>query len=90
MVGCPASGKSTISKRFFHDKKGYELINGDTLGTPAKCEKAAAAALAAGKSVVIDNTCPSTTARAVYMKLANNAKVWQQVSERCGAGSCSG
>lgn len=37
MVGRPAAGKSTISKRFFHEKMGYELINQDTLKTPAKC-----------------------------------------------------
>lgn len=39
MVGCPASGKSTISKRYFGDKRGYVIINRDTLGTPAKCIK---------------------------------------------------
>ena len=39
MVGCPASGKSTVSHDFFHEKKGYVLVNQDTLGTASKCAK---------------------------------------------------
>lgn len=39
MVGCPASGKSTVSMDFFHEQKGYVLVNQDTLGTAAKCAK---------------------------------------------------
>ena len=35
MVGCPASGKSTIRKRFL-EPHGYVAINRDTLGTAEK------------------------------------------------------
>lgn len=75
MVGLPAAGKSTISKRFFHDKKGYVLINQDTLGTAAKCAKGAQEALATGKSVVIDNTNGPADKRKEWITMAKNAGV---------------
>ncbi len=42
MVGFPASGKSTFSKRYLqpHD---YVMVNRDTLGTPAKCMRVSVA-----------------------------------------------
>lgn len=73
-VGCPASGKSTFSKRHF-EPAGYVIVNRDTLKTPAKCQKAAEAALREGKSVVIDNTNPDPSARAPYITMAKKAKV---------------
>ena len=38
MVGCPASGKSTIRKKFL-EPHGYVAVNRDTLGTAEKCLK---------------------------------------------------
>lgn len=68
-VGYPAAGKSTLSKKYLA-KKGYTIINRDTLSTQDKCLKAAEASLQQKKSVVIDNTNPSKEARKVYINLA--------------------
>jgi len=57
------------------EPNGYVWINRDTLKTPAKCLKAAEAALSQGKSVVIDNTSPTTADRAQYISLAKAASV---------------
>ena len=73
-VGFPASGKSTFCIRHFVPR-GYVQINRDTLKTQDKCMKAAEAALAQGKSVVIDNTNPSQEARAPYLALAKKVGV---------------
>jgi len=73
-VGMPASGKSSFAKKYL-EPKGYVWINRDTLKTPAKCLKAAEAALEKGKSVVIDNTSPTTADRANYINLAKEASV---------------
>lgn len=69
LVGPPASGKSHVAKRY--TRLGYEIINMDTLKTKAKCLKAAEAAIAAGKNIVIDNTNPDPESRVPYMQLAN-------------------
>jgi bifunctional polynucleotide phosphatase/kinase len=74
MIGYPASGKSTFSERFLVPK-GYTRVNRDILGTPAKCLSATKAALAAGKSVVVDNTNPSAAARAEFTALAKASKI---------------
>ena len=74
MVGCPASGKSTISQDFFEKKQGYLRVNQDDLGTKSKCEKLAEAALSSGKSVVLDNTNPSAAARAAWLAIAKKCK----------------
>eukprot|EP01133_Synstelium_polycarpum_P004341 gene4341-5068_t len=73
-VGYAASGKSTFSQKHFVPA-GYEWVNRDTLATPAKCMKAAKEALAAGKSVVIDNTNPTVAARKEYIDIAKAAGV---------------
>ncbi|ELU12134.1 hypothetical protein CAPTEDRAFT_157252 [Capitella teleta] len=74
MVGPPASGKSTFCKTVFKPH-GYEIINRDTLGTQAKCLKAAKAAIENGNSCVIDNTNPSPDVRADYIDIANEAEI---------------
>lgn len=74
MVGCPASGKSTIRRRFF-ESHGYIAINRDTMGTKEKCVKAAKASLSAGKSIVADNTNPSCDARKDYINMAKSKKI---------------
>jgi len=72
-VGMPASGKSSFAKKHL-EPKGYVWINRDTLKTPAKCLKGAEAALEDGKSVVIDNTSPTTADRAQYISLAKKKR----------------
>ena len=73
-VGFPASGKSTFAKTYLLPS-GYVHVNRDTLGTPAKCLAATKAALAQGKSVVVDNTSPSKSVRESYIKAAQSASV---------------
>ncbi|XP_076440762.1 uncharacterized protein F21D5.5-like [Babylonia areolata] len=74
MVGVPASGKSTVRRRFL-EPHGYVAVNRDTLGTAEKCAKVAKESLKAGKSVVVDNTNPSVTARAPFISIAKAAGV---------------
>jgi bifunctional polynucleotide phosphatase/kinase len=73
-VGFPASGKSTFTKRHL-EPKGYVRINQDSLKTKSACFKAARAAVAEGKSVVIDNTNPSAAARAEYIAIAKEHNI---------------
>lgn len=74
LVGCPASGKSTFSFRHLQPH-GYININRDTLKTQSKCLKAVEEELKRGKSVVIDNTNPSKSSRAEFIKIARSMKV---------------
>ena len=74
LVGRPASGKSTLRRRFF-EPHGYVTVNRDTLGTKEKCIKVADKALASGESVIVDNTNPSKTVRQTYVNLAKKHKV---------------
>jgi len=69
MVGFPASGKSTISKRFEKDH-GYCRVSNDEMGSKAKCLKVAKDALGKKKSVVVDNTNPGTDVRREWTTLA--------------------
>ena len=74
MVGPPASGKSTLTKRFL-ESKGYVSVNRDTLHTQEKCQKVAEESLKKGKSVVIDNTNPAKHVRKAYIDIAKKCKV---------------
>lgn len=65
--GSSSSGKSTFTVNHLPD---YERVNRDTLKTKEKCLKVAEEALKNKKSVVIDNTNPSSADRALYIKLA--------------------
>ena len=69
MVGRPASGKSTLTKRYFIPH-GYIAVNRDTLGTKEKCLKSADEALGKKQSVVVDNTNPTKADRKAYIDLA--------------------
>ncbi|KAJ1928448.1 DNA kinase/phosphatase Pnk1 [Tieghemiomyces parasiticus] len=71
-VGFPASGKSTLACRVI-EPAGYVYVNQDTLRTRAKCVEAVRAALAAGRSVIVDNTNPEAATRAHYIDLARAA-----------------
>ncbi|OAD78705.1 hypothetical protein PHYBLDRAFT_107877, partial [Phycomyces blakesleeanus NRRL 1555(-)] len=73
-VGCPASGKSRFAKKYLVPK-GYIYVNQDTLKTRNKCVAVAKEAIEEGKSVVIDNTNPEASTRALYIRLAKNAGV---------------
>lgn len=73
-VGCPASGKSSFTENHFV-KAGYERVNRDTLKTKEKCIKMTDKYLSEGKSVVIDNTNPSSDDRAEYIKLSKKYKI---------------
>ncbi|XP_052070395.1 bifunctional polynucleotide phosphatase/kinase-like [Mytilus californianus] len=74
ICGCPASGKSTFRRRHF-EKHGYQVVNRDTMGTMDKCVKAAKEAVKNGKSVVADNTNPSTAARKDFVEVAKRAGI---------------
>ena len=74
LVGFPASGKSTFCSKYLAPR-GYVVVNRDTLKTPAKCMSACQAALAAGRSVVIDNTNPSKAARKAFIDAAKARNV---------------
>ncbi|PRP86814.1 bifunctional polynucleotide phosphatase/kinase-like [Planoprotostelium fungivorum] len=75
LVGRPASGKSTFAKRYFVPK-GYVWANNDKFkGNSKKVIQLAKASLAEGKSVVVDNTNPSTTKRAELIELAGDIPV---------------
>ncbi|KAF7724376.1 hypothetical protein EC973_001101 [Apophysomyces ossiformis] len=73
-VGYPSSGKSYFAQKYLVPE-GYEYVNQDTLKSRDKCVKACKNALAADKSVVIDNTNPEASTRALYIKLAQLASV---------------
>ena len=75
MVGYPGSGKSFFTEKELEQRGGYTRVNRDTLKTKEKCLKVAEEALAAGHSVVIDNTNPDVEARAPYLALAKRYKV---------------
>jgi len=74
MVGPPASGKSTFTKKYF-EPAGYVRVNRDTLKTQAKCKQAVRDAFTEGLSVVVDNTNGSLDGRAEYIALAQDKGV---------------
>jgi len=69
-VGPPASGKSTFTKNHMV-KHGYYHVNQDTLKTKQKCLDITKQQLTAGKSVVVDNTNPSSSVRREYIAIAD-------------------
>jgi len=74
LVGLPAAGKSTFVESHLIPHS-YIQVNQDTLKTKEKCVKACGDALSQGSSVVIDNTNPTATDRALYITLANQRGV---------------
>ncbi|KAI9021725.1 polynucleotide kinase 3 phosphatase-domain-containing protein [Phycomyces nitens] len=73
-VGYPASGKSKFANKYLVPK-GYIHVNQDTLKTRKKCIEAVKKALDERKSVVIDNTNPEASTRALYIRLAKDSGV---------------
>ena len=82
IVGSPASGKSSLTKRLIEDiakanPEGpeYVRVNQDTLKTVPKCVKVAKQALEEGKSPIIDNTNRDSKTRKSYIDVAKSLKV---------------
>jgi bifunctional polynucleotide phosphatase/kinase len=76
-VGPPGSTKSSTYRKKF-ERFGCVRISQDELKTKAKCISETRKALAAGKSVVVDNTNPSRENRKQYVDIARelNVQVW--------------
>ncbi|KAJ1642956.1 DNA kinase/phosphatase Pnk1, partial [Dispira simplex] len=72
LVGCPASGKTTLAKYIFIPA-GYVHINQDTLKTRTKCLAVCREALTKQQSVVVDNTNADRTTRKFYLSLAQES-----------------
>ena len=72
MIGFPASGKSSVSKRIKRKNIDcdYSIINRDTEKTIEKCEKKCEEEIKNGKSVIIDNTNPSKESRKRFITIA--------------------
>lgn len=69
LVAPPASGKTTLARQM--ESVGFVRVNQDTFKTLNKCLRVAATALAAGQSVVVDNTNLSETTRKEWIGLAH-------------------
>jgi bifunctional polynucleotide phosphatase/kinase len=83
MVGCPGSGKSSVSK-VLNQKYDYVIINQDTLKTAVKCMKEAEKTIKNKQSLIIDCTNPSKEKRKPYIDLAKkhnyNVKVMKMTT----------
>jgi hypothetical protein len=73
LVGNMGSGKSTTARALA--AAGYIHCEQDKLKTPAAMKRAVRAALAAGKSVVVDATHATAEARAVYIGIGMELKI---------------
>ena len=72
LIGLPASGKSSFYRERFaatHDHVSKDLMR-NAARPQARQQQLIAASLAAGRSVVIDNTNPTRAARAAIVGLA--------------------
>ncbi|PKY04040.1 polynucleotide kinase 3'-phosphatase [Aspergillus campestris IBT 28561] len=72
--GSPGAGKSTFYWNYLQPL-GYERANQDLLKTRPKCIKVAKEYLAAGKSVVVDNTNADPETRAHWVSVAKESGV---------------
>lgn len=71
-IGIPASGKSTFYHRVLEDRP-LDYVSLDALGTRAREKSAFDAALAARRSVCVDNTNVTKALRAKYLAQAKAA-----------------
>lgn len=74
LIGFPASGKSSIVKKYFNGDK-FGIINRDTLKTMKKCLKSTYSLINEGKNIIIDNTNPDKKTRSEYLKIAEKKKI---------------
>ncbi|KAH1486678.1 hypothetical protein LV164_006543 [Aspergillus fumigatus] len=72
--GSPGAGKSTFYWNHLQPL-GYERVNQDNLKTRQKCIKVAKEFLAAGASVVVDNTNADPNTRAEWVRVAKEFNV---------------
>ncbi|KAK0502955.1 polynucleotide kinase 3 phosphatase-domain-containing protein [Armillaria luteobubalina] len=73
-VGYPCLGKTSFFRRHF-EPAGYIHTNQDILGSRPKCVAAVKAALAEGKSCVVDNTNRDAKTRKYYIDIAKEARI---------------
>ncbi|KAI9373296.1 polynucleotide kinase 3 phosphatase-domain-containing protein [Aspergillus egyptiacus] len=72
--GSPGAGKSTFYWNYL-EPLDYERVNQDILKTRPKCIKVAKEHLAAGRSVVVDNTNADPETRAHWVEVAKEFKI---------------
>ncbi|PTU19257.1 hypothetical protein P175DRAFT_0461841 [Aspergillus ochraceoroseus IBT 24754] len=72
--GSPSAGKSTFYWDYLEPLK-YERVNQDILKTRQKCIKVAKEHLAAGRSVVVDNTNADPETRSQWVDIAEEFKI---------------
>ncbi|GFG02790.1 conserved hypothetical protein [Aspergillus lentulus] len=72
--GSPGAGKSTFYWNHL-EPLGYERVNQDILKTRQKCIKVAKEFLAAGSSVVVDNTNADPNTRAEWVRISKEFNV---------------
>ena len=82
IVGCPASGKSSLSKKYTDD--GYVYLNRDSAGGKVislvpKME----AALRVGKNVVLDNLFATVESRKPFIDAATTSDPTEGVPVKC-------
>ena len=75
MVGSPGSGKSSYCENVLVKQYNYVRVNRDDLKTEKKCIDVAETAIKNKQSVVIDNTNPKASNRAVYITLAKKHNI---------------
>ncbi|KAK0445376.1 polynucleotide kinase 3 phosphatase-domain-containing protein [Armillaria borealis] len=73
-VGYPCLGKTSFFRQHF-EPAGYIHTNQDTLGSRPKCVAAVKAAIAEGKSCVVDNTNRDAKTRKYYIDIAKEARI---------------
>lgn len=81
LVGLPGSGKSTAAQELVAAHADWARVNQDELGDRRACEAAASAALASGRSVVIDRCNFDAAQRATWLRIASDAGL----RSRCSA-----
>ena len=74
LAGLPGSGKSSLAAAL--EKRGWAVVNQDSLGNRRKCERACARAFERGDRVVIDR-CNHDRAQRAH---------WTRLLERAGGG----
>lgn len=75
MIGYPASGKSSFSKKILQDKLGFVHLEKDVLKTDAKMKKEATKYLNENKSIIIDATHGTSKSRKIYIDFAKTNNI---------------